>query len=145
MSTNELVGKDWLSEGDQRRIETAYDFLLRLRTDLHYATGRATDILHLNIQEQTAKRLNYSPRNGQLRSEALMRDYYEHTRNVFRVTERITAQFARGYVTSRTRSLFSFLPPIRPQKTPIGGVFFFFHKKITLAPPDVFRKYPQEL
>ena len=39
LSTNQLVGKDWLSESDQRRIERAYDFLLRLRTDLHYATG----------------------------------------------------------------------------------------------------------
>src|SRR5437879_3701292 len=99
LSTNQLVGKDWLSESDQRRIETAYDFLLRLRTDLHYATGRATDILHISLQEQIAKRLNYSPRNGQLRSEALMRHYYEHTRNIFRVTERMTEQFVRGHVT----------------------------------------------
>src|SRR6266481_3841420 len=124
LSTNQLVGKDWLSEADQRRIETAYDFMLRLRTDLHYATGRATDILHLNTQEQTANRLNYSPRNGQPRSEALMRDYYEHTRNFLRVTERITAQFVSGHVTSRTRSLFNFLPLIRPHKTPIGDFFF---------------------
>jgi [protein-PII] uridylyltransferase len=145
LSTNQLVGKDWLSEADQRRIETAYDFLLRLRTDLHYATGRATDILHLNIQEQTAKRLNYSPRNGQLRSEALMRDYYEHTRNIFRVTERITAQFASGHVTSRTRSLFSFLPLIRPEKTPIGGSFFIRNKQLHLARRDVFRKDPEQM
>ena len=145
LSTNQLVGKDWLSETDQRRIETAYDFLLRLRTDLHYATGRATDILHLNIQEQAAKRLNYSPRNGQLRSEALMRDYYEHTRNIFRVTERITAQFASGYVTSRTRSLFSFLPLIRPEKTPIGGSFFIRNKQLHLARRDVFRKDPEQM
>src|SRR5213596_576142 len=80
LSTNQLVGKDWLSESDQRRIERAYDFLLRLRTDLHYATGRSTDTLHTNLQEQIAKRLDYSPRYGQLRSETLMRDYYEHTR-----------------------------------------------------------------
>src|SRR5205823_5569766 len=99
LSTNQLVGKDWLSETDQRRIERAYDFLLRLRTDLHYATGRATDILHLNLQEQIAKRLNYSIGNGQLRSETLMRDYFEHTRNIFRVTERISAQFGTGHVT----------------------------------------------
>jgi len=145
LSTNQLVGKDWLSEADQRRIETAYDFLLRVRTDLHYATGRATDILHLNIQEQTAKRLNYSPRNGQLRSETLMRDYYEHTRNIFRVTERITAQFASGYVTSRTRSLFSFLPLIRPEKTPIGGSFFIRNKQLHLARRDVFRKDPEQM
>ena len=145
LSTNQLVGKDWLSEADQRRIETAYDFLLRLRTDLHYATGRATDILHLNIQEQTEKRLNYSPRNGQLRGEALMRDYYEYTRNIFRVTERITAQFASGYVTSRTRSLFSFLPLIRPEKTPIGGSFFIRNKQLHLARRDVFRKDPEQM
>jgi [protein-PII] uridylyltransferase len=49
LSTNQLVGKDWLSESDQRGIERAYDFLLRLRTDLHYATGRSTDILHINL------------------------------------------------------------------------------------------------
>ena len=145
LSTNQLVGKDWLSESDQRRIETAYDFLLRLRTDLHYATGRATDILHVNLQEQIAKRLNYSPRNGQLRSEALMRDYYEHTRNIFRVTERITEQFVSGHVTSRTRSLFSFLPLIRPDKTPIGDSFFIRNKQLYPARRDLFRKDPEKM
>src|SRR5437870_11497055 len=145
LSTNQLVGKDWLSETDQRRIETAYDFLLRLRTDLHYATGRATDILHINLQEQIAKRLNYSPRNGQLRSETLMRDYYEHTRNIFRVTERITEQFVSGHVTSRTRSLFSFLPLIRLDKAPIGDSFFVRNNQLHPARRDLFRKYPEQL
>jgi [protein-PII] uridylyltransferase len=99
LTTRHLVGKDWLSESDRRRIENAYDFLLRVRTDLHYATGRGSDILHLNVQEQIAMRLSYPARGGQLRSEALMHDYYEHTRNIFRVTERITAQFASGRAT----------------------------------------------
>jgi [protein-PII] uridylyltransferase len=145
LSTNQLVGKDWLSESDQRRIETAYDFLLRLRTDLHYATGRATDILHINLQEQIAERLDYSPRNGQLRSEALMRDCYEHTRNIFRVTERITEQFVSGRVTSRTRSLFSFLPLIRPDKTPIGDSFFVRNKQLHPARRDLFRKESEQM
>src|SRR6266581_3502165 len=145
LSTNQLVGKDWLSESDQRQIERAYDFLLRLRTDLHYATGRATDILHINLQEQIAKRLNYSPRNGQLRSETLMRDYYEHTRNIFRVTERITEQFVSGHVTSRTRSLFSFLPLIRLDKAPIGDSFFVRHNQLHPARRDLFHKDPEQM
>ncbi|PYJ49996.1 MAG: [protein-PII] uridylyltransferase [Verrucomicrobia bacterium] len=145
LSTNQLVGKDWLSETDQRRIERAYDFLLRLRTDLHYATGRATDILHLNLQEQIAKRLNYSFGNGQLRSETLMRDYFEHTRNIFRVTERISAQFGSGHVTSRTRSLFSFLPLIRPDKTPIGESFFIRNKQLHPDRRDLFQKDPEQM
>src|SRR5213593_3842380 len=145
LSTNQLVGKDWFSESDQRRIERAYDFLLRLRTDLHYATGRATDVLHINLQEQIARRLNYSPRNGQLRSEALMRDYYEHARNIFRVTERITEQFVSGYVTNKTRALFSFLPLIRADKTSIGDSFFVRNKQLHAARRDVFRKEPEQM
>jgi [protein-PII] uridylyltransferase len=145
LSTNQLVGKDWLSESDQRQIERAYEFLLRLRTDLHYATGRATDILHMNLQELIAKRLHYSPRNGQLRSETLMRDYYENTRNIFRVTERITEQFVSGYVTSRTRSLFSFLPLMRPDKVPIGDAFFIRNNQLYPARRDLFRKDPEQM
>jgi [protein-PII] uridylyltransferase len=145
LSTNQLVGKDWLSESDQRRIENAYDFLLRLRTALHYATGRATDILHISLQEQIAKRLDYSSGNGQLRSEALMRDYYEHTRNIFRVTERITEQFVSGYVTSKTRSLFSFLPLMRADKTPVGDFFFVRNKQLHPARRDLFRKDPEQM
>jgi len=145
LSTNQLVGKDWLSESDQRRIERAYDFLLRLRTDLHYATGRATDILHLNLQEQIASRLGYSARKGQLRSESLMRDYYGHTRNILRVTERITQQFVRGHVTSKTRSLFSFLPLARANKTPLGEFFFIGNKQLHPARRDVFRNDPEQI
>src|SRR5436189_3691456 len=145
LSTNQLVGKDWLSQSDQRQIERAYEFLLRLRTDLHYATGRATDILHMNLQEQIAKRLNYSARNGQLCSETLMRDYYENTRNIFRVTERITEQFVSGHVTSRTRSLFSFLPLMRPDKAPIGVSFFVRNKQLHPARRDLFRKDPEQM
>src|SRR5881398_3039483 len=145
LSTNQLVGKDWLSESDQRRIERAYDFLLRLRTDLHYATGRATDILHINLQEQIAKRLHYSPRNGQLRSELLMRDYYDHARNIFRVTERITEQFVSGYVTNKTRALFSFLPLMRTHKTAVGDFFFVRNKQLHPAQRDVFRNDPEQM
>src|SRR5216110_2251219 len=145
LSTNHLVGKDWLSETDQRRIERAYDFLLRLRTDLHYATGRATDILHLNLQEQIAGRLGYSARKGQLRSESLMRDYYGHTRNILRVTERITQQFVRGHVTSKTRSLFSFLPLARANKTSLGEFFFIRNKQLHPARHDVFRNDPEQM
>jgi [protein-PII] uridylyltransferase len=139
LTTTHLVGKDWLSQSDQRQIERAYDFLLRVRTDLHYATGRATDVLHLNMQEQIAQRLNYPQKGGHLQSEALMRDYYEHTRNIFRVTERITEQFARGYATGRTRSLFSFLPLRRGTTTRVG-LFFIRDGQLYTDQRDLFNE-----
>jgi [protein-PII] uridylyltransferase len=120
LTTTHLVGRDWLSEGDRRRIETAYDFLLRLRTDLHYATRRTTDTLHFSVQDQIAQRLGYPHKRGTLRNEALMKDYYEHTRNIFRVTERITEQFASGRSSKMTRALFSFLPRLQTREEQVG-------------------------
>src|SRR6266567_1223566 len=144
LTTTHLVGRDWLSESDQRRIESAYDFLLRLRTDLHYLSKRAADILHLNLQEEVARRLRYREKNGQRASEALMRDYYKHTRNIFRVTERITEQFASGYATSGTRALFSFLPLRRGTETRVGS-FFVRHGQLQTDRRDLFKTDPLEM
>ncbi|MEY2530553.1 MAG: [protein-PII] uridylyltransferase [Verrucomicrobiota bacterium] len=144
LSTRHLVGKDWLSQTDQRRIEDAYDFLLRVRTDLHYATGRASDILHLNLQEQIGQRLGYHAKNAQLRSEALMRDYYKHSRNIFRVTERITEQFASGYSTAWTRSLLGFLPLRRGDEKQFGP-FYSRTGQLHTGERDLFTKSSAEM
>ena len=106
LTTTHLVGKDWLSEADRRRIDLAYDFLLRVRTQLHYTNKRATDVLHLNLQPEVARQLGYLQTTPVGRSEAFMKDYYEHTRNIFRITERLTERFATGTATT-TRRLFS--------------------------------------
>src|SRR5438309_865009 len=144
LTTTHLVGKDWLSESDQRRIESAYDFLLRLRTDLHYFSKRAADTLHLNQQEEIARRLRYGEKNGQRASEALMRDYYRHTRNIFRVTERITEQFASGYATSGTHTLFSFLPLQRATETKLGS-FFIRQGQLYASRRDLFKNDSLEM
>jgi [protein-PII] uridylyltransferase len=141
LTTTHLVGKDWLSEPDQRRIEAAYDFLLRLRTDLHYATGRATDTLHFSVQDLVAERLGYEQKRGTLRQEALMKDYYEHTRNIFRVTERITEQFASGRFSSTTRSLFSFLPRLKSEEERLGH-FRIRQGQLFAQSSDIFEKEP---
>ena len=144
LTTTHLVGKDWLSEPDRRRIEAAYDFLLRVRTELHYLHHRATDVLHLNMQETMAHRLRYPQERGLLRSEALMKDVYAHSRNIFRVTERITAQFASGYSSAKTRSLFGFLPRAKPAAERVNG-FVIQDRQLDIKQPDLFTKNPVEM
>jgi [protein-PII] uridylyltransferase len=144
LTTTHLVGKDWLSEPDRRRIEAAYDFLLRLRTDLHYASGRATDVLHFNMQDQIAERLGYTQKRGTLRQEALMKDYYEHTRNIFRVTERITQQFVSGRATWTTRSLFSFLPRLKTEDEE-HGLFRIRQGQLFPQSSDIFTTAPESM
>jgi [protein-PII] uridylyltransferase len=144
LTTTHLVGKDWLSEADRRRIEAAYDFLLRLRTDLHYATGRATDTLHFNVQDHIAQRLGYPQKRGTLRNEALMKDYYEHTRNIFRVTERITEQFASGQSSASTRKLFSFLPRPKTREEQVDE-FRVRQGQLYAQRPDIFARTPEAM
>ncbi|MEP6957066.1 MAG: hypothetical protein ABI883_09575, partial [Chthoniobacterales bacterium] len=144
LTTNQLVGRNWLSEADQRRIEAAYDFLLRVRTDLHYVYGRANDVLHLNIQEQIAKRLCYPAKRGQLASEALMKEYFNHTRNIFRVTERITEQFASGHSPNGERSVFGFLRPGTLDETDLGALLIR-GDQLFAKDPDVFARDPELL
>ena len=144
LTTNHLVGKNWLTEADQRRIEAAYDFLLRVRTDLHYAHGRAMDVLHLNFQEPIAKRLHYGLNGGQLRSEALMKDYYAHTRNIFRVTERITEQFGAVGTSGGRRGFFGLQQPAATEETDLGE-FVVRGGQLYVKEPEIFRRDPELL
>ena len=144
LTTTHLVGKDWLSEADQRRIDLAYDFLLRVRTELHYSNKRATDVLHLNLQPEIARRLGYLQKMPVRRSELFMKDYYEHTRNIFRITERLTEQFATGRATTMQRLFF----PLLPQRT-VGEErfddFFSRNGQLYVTNPHLFTREPEQL
>ena len=142
LSTEHLVGSDWLSEADRRDLDSAYDFLLRVRSDLHYLTRRATDVLRLNLQERVARDLGYSQKNPLQRSEAFMKNYYDHTRNIFQITERITQQFATGESSGRLRALFNFLPVPKTNEEHFEG-FFSRHGKLYAEERDIFTREPE--
>lgn len=145
LTTTHLVGKDWLSAADRRRIDLAYDFLLRVRTQLHYTSKRATDVLYLNIQAEVARKLGYAQKIPVHRSEAFMKDYYEHTRNIFRITERLTERFASGAATT-TRSLFF---PLLPRRSRTRGErldeFWIGDGQLEVDDPQVFSRRPELL
>ena len=97
-STAELVQKKLLPEVERRRLERAYDFLLRVRTELHYLNKRGTDVLSLGFQGQVANNFQYPQKNILRRTEAFMRDYYQHARNIYNITEMLADRMARGLV-----------------------------------------------
>src|SRR5207237_4597806 len=44
-----LLDRKLLSEGERRRLDRAYDFLMRVRTELHYLNKRPLDGLAMNF------------------------------------------------------------------------------------------------
>ncbi len=86
-TTAKLVDKRFLREPERRALEKCYDFLLRVRTEMHYLTGRVQDSLTLQLQGRVATSFNYPQRNILHRVEAFMRDYYRQSREVHLITE----------------------------------------------------------
>jgi [protein-PII] uridylyltransferase len=74
-----LMQAGWLSVDDFRCLRAARDFLLWLRNDLHFHTGKANDLLERHEQLRLAERRGYPPVQGLLPVEQFMREYFQHT------------------------------------------------------------------
>ncbi len=90
-----LVAHKLISEADRRELARAQDFLLRVRTELHYLNGRALETLTLAFQGQIADRFSYPGRTILKRSEAFMKDYYRHTRAMHLITDNAFGRLCR--------------------------------------------------
>ncbi|MGF1449742.1 MAG: [protein-PII] uridylyltransferase [Opitutales bacterium] len=91
---DELVKRHYLSKNEQSALETAYDFLLRVRNELHFQSSRATDLLNLEKQPQIAYQLGYVQEDVFRRVEAFMRHYYSHARNIFQISRIVEQRLA---------------------------------------------------
>lgn len=80
----ELVGKKILSKKAYKELVAAYDFIHRVRNELHYHNEGNTDILTLRLQGVVATNFKYPQESILRRCEAFMKDYYTHSRSIYR-------------------------------------------------------------
>ena len=144
MTMQGLVEKKLLVEAERRKLDRAYDFLLRVRTELHYLNKRATDVVTLNFQLQLANKLNYTQKNALRRGEAFMREYYQHSRTVFSITELISARLAAGLEDTRAPGFFGMLIS-RPEKRESFDGFYSTGGLIYPEGRDIFNKEPHRM
>jgi len=142
-STAELQEKTLLNEAERRELERAYDFLLRVRTELHYLNKRSADVILLGQQVQIANHLNYAQKNVLRRSEAFMRDYYQHARNIYTITELLSERLS--VPRAKTAGLLGFL---RKPKSAEGERFDAFYSRGGCLYPnarDIFNQEPARM
>ena len=128
----------------RQELEEAHDFLLRVRNELHYHSGRATDQLTLHLQGVVCTALGYPQRSILRRTEAFMRDYYRHTRHIFRHTGSIMETFEIEASRRPASSLRSFLTFRRRARETFDG-FVARNGFIDPESADVFRDDPHRL
>jgi [protein-PII] uridylyltransferase len=107
-STQEFVDAQLITPAERKQLDRAYDFLLRIRTELHYQQKRSGDILTLRLQGQIADSFGYQHRTILRRMEAFMRDYYGHASFLFNLTNTLCNRLCGGLESNRTR--WAFLP-----------------------------------
>ena len=87
----QLVGAEVLSAQDWQRAYRGLDWLLRVRHELHYQTGRRTDQLTFALQPEVAKGLKFTAQKHQLAAEVFMRQYFQHAENVHQAMRQVLA------------------------------------------------------
>jgi [protein-PII] uridylyltransferase len=140
-TTAGLVERKFCNEAERRLLEKAYDFLLRVRNEMHYLNKRAADIIMLSQQLQLANRLGYSQKNILRRTEAFMRDYYQHARNIYHLTNVLSERMALQPPDPNAQpGLLAFLKKGRPRIERFDGFYasdgLLFHESRDIFTQD---------
>ncbi len=150
-SLKELQAQALISESESKHLEAAYDFLLRVRTEMHYHLNRAMDVLGKNLQPTVAYNLGYRERSPSKRIEDFMRDVYTHSRNILLITRTLEQRLAllpqprRLPALALSGRLSGLLPGGRKRASePVDG-FKFADGEIHAASGRIFRDQPRRL
>jgi len=142
----ELVEANIITESTCQQLHNAYDFLLRVRSELHYENGRATDILTLRLQGVVATNFRYPQKTILRRCEFFMRDYYRHTRAIYTHSTSLMEYFEIERKNNKQHKLLRFIPF---RNAPDGILkfdgFISQHGRIFLEHENAFEEDPNRL
>lgn len=144
---DELEARGFITASERKQLDAAYDFLLRVRTELHYHTNRPVDALTRNLQPAIAFNLGYKDRSPSLRIEKFMRVLYTHMRNIHLLSRTLEQRLAVGPAEKRHLPFGHMLgapAPVAGKDNALDG-FRFYNGQIVHESNRVFRDQPRRL
>jgi len=126
----DLVIKAVLTEREAEQFEEAFDYLWRIRNELHYISGRKNEQLHFDQQEKIARFLGYADNRTAPAVEQFMQNYYSHATRVEHLSSGLIAKATQqedssfkilGYLTRRSldESFYALRGELRPTRPDI--------------------------
>jgi len=142
----ELVDAKIITKSTCRQLNEGYDFLHRVRNELHYENGRCTDILTLRLQGIVATHFDYPQKTILRRCEAFMRDYYRHTRAIYTHSTSLMEYFEIERQDRPTNGLLRIIPFAKKKsKTEKFDGFIARNGRISLENNGVLEDDPSRL
>ena len=90
----DLAAQNYLKPADVEAAQCAYEFILRVRNELHFISPRPTDTLNLDTQPRVAENLGYTETDMLQRVEHFMQDYYRAAQTIFRMSKLVESRLA---------------------------------------------------
>ncbi|MDT8317594.1 MAG: nucleotidyltransferase domain-containing protein, partial [bacterium] len=72
----ELNLKGILSDKEHKEVAKAFEFMLRLRNEMHFTRKRKCEQLNFELQEKISRKFGYEDKDGILAVEQMMKEYY---------------------------------------------------------------------
>jgi [protein-PII] uridylyltransferase len=133
----DLVHKAVIGEAELAEVESARDFLWRVRNSLHFLSGRHFDQLTFEYQERIAPLLGFEADDSLGADASLMRAYYRHASTIHRFAEGLIARATEEITPGR------FLRRNTPRQIRPGVVIQ--NRVLGIEANDFFRRDPLNL
>jgi [protein-PII] uridylyltransferase len=90
-----------LTDKEMKLLKTSVDFLLWVRNEIHFETGRKTDQLTFDHQERVAAILGFEKTEHSLAVEAFMQNYYRHASNLSHLSSLMLSRLLKKPLRNR--------------------------------------------
>ena len=136
----ELILKGVITERQGEEFERAFDYLWRIRNELHYLSTGKNEQLRFDQQEKIARFLGYEDNKQALAVEQFMQDYYAHATHVEHISSYLMAQVTGALDAPSERTVHS---SRRPLRRTVEEHFYIHGKELRLEQEDLFEKHPE--
>lgn len=136
----ELVTKGVVTKRSERNFYYALDNLMRIRNHLHFISGRKTDIISFQLQENLSEFWGYRDHGIFLGTERFMRFYYILATLCTQLTEEIIEEVEKFLPEKEARKF-----DYRFRKKITGGHFSTYKRKMYVNSSKSFTESPELL
>jgi [protein-PII] uridylyltransferase len=138
-SLYDLVLKGIMTEREHAEFESAYDYLWRIRNELHFLSKGKNEQLRFDHQEKIARFLGYKDNKRAPAVEQFMQDYYAHAVHVEEICSGLIDKVRMHDQTQATPS-----PGTIMRRTVEEG-FYTLHGELRLADSHLFEEQPEKM